>query len=519
MVHFQRWKIALVIAVILLGVILSLPNLFSAERLQGLPDWLPKNQVNLGLDLQGGSHLLLEVDLNALEAEHVETLLDGIRTELRRAQIGYVNLAVKGSAATVEIRDAGRAQEARDLIARAMSDTEVTLDGNRIGVRYTQAMLQQLRSHAVDQSVEIVRRRIDEFGTKEPTIQRQGADRILVQVPGDRDPERLKRALGTVAKLTFRFVEDSVTPEDAQAGRLPPGTEALPSGERGGGFEVVQKRVMISGENLVDAQATFQDAQPVVSFRFDSVGARRFGDATRENVGRRFAIVLDNKIISAPVIREPILGGSGIISGSFTTESAQDLALLLRAGALPAPLNILEERTVGPGLGADSIEAGKIACVLAAILVMGFMIAAYGLFGLFANLALVVNVLLIIAAMSLLQATLTLPGIAGIVLTMGMAVDANVLIYERIREEARAGRGPVMAIDAGFRRAFSTILDSNLTTVLAAALLFQFGSGPVRGFAVTLTIGIIASMFTAIMLTRLMVVTWLRQRRPSAVPV
>jgi preprotein translocase subunit SecD len=276
---------------------------------------------------------------------------------------------------------------------------------------------------------------------------------------------------------------------------------------------------MVSGENLVDAQATFQDNQPVVSFRFDSVGARRFGDATRDNVGRRFAIVLDNKVISAPVIREPILGGSGIISGSFSVESAQDLALLLRAGALPAPLNILEERTVGPGLGADSIKAGGIACLIGAILVMGFMIAAYGLFGMFANLALIVNVLLIISAMSILQATLTLPGIAGIVLTMGMAVDANVLIYERIREETRNGRGPVMAIDAGFRRAFGTILDSNLTTVIAAALLFQFGTGPVRGFAVTLTIGIMASMFTAIMLTRLMVVTWLRRRRPATVPL
>jgi preprotein translocase subunit SecD len=298
---------------------------------------------------------------------------------------------------------------------------------------------------------------------------------------------------------------------------LPAGTEVLP-GERGGG-EVVQKRVMVSGENLVDAQATFQNNQPVVSFRFDSVGARRFGDATRENVGRRFAIVLDNKVISAPVIREPILGGSGIISGSFTVESAQDLALLLRAGALPAPLNILEQRTVGPGLGADSIRAGKIACALGAVLVMGFMIAAYGLFGLFADLALIVNILIIIAAMSVLQSTLTLPGIAGIVLTMGVAVDANVLIYERIREEARASRGPVTAIDAGFRRALATIIDTHLTTVIAAALLFQFGTGPVRGFAVTLTIGIISSLFTAFMLTRLMVVMWLRKRRPSVVPV
>lgn len=517
MVKFETWKIWMVLATILACVIVSLPNLFSSERLQSMPSWFPKNQVNLGLDLQGGSHLLLEVDLAALEAEHLETLLDSIRVALRRAQIGYTNLAAKGGAVSVEIRDPAQAENARGLMEQAANGLDITVNGPVITAKYNQATLDQLRNHAVDQSVEIVRRRIDEFGTKEPIIQRQGSDRILVQVPGDKDPDRLKKALGTVAKLTFRFVEENVSPQDVQAGRLPPGTEILP-GERSGS-EVVQKRVMVSGENLVDAQATFQNNQPVVSFRFDSVGARRFGDATRENVGRRFAIVLDNKVISAPVIREPILGGSGIISGSFTVESAQDLALLLRAGALPAPLNILEQRTVGPGLGADSIRAGKIACALGAVLVMGFMIAAYGLFGLFADLALVVNILIIIAAMSVLQATLTLPGIAGIVLTMGVAVDANVLIYERIREEARASRGPVTAIDAGFRRAFATIVDTHLTTVIAAVLLFQFGTGPVRGFAVTLTIGIISSLFTAFMLTRLMVVTWLKRRRPSAVPV
>jgi protein-export membrane protein SecD len=517
MVQFEKWKIWMVVAIIVGCIIVSLPNLFSPERLQSMPSWFPKNQVNLGLDLQGGSHLLLEVDLNALEAEHLETLVDSVRVALRRAQIGYTNLAAKGGAVSVEIRDPAQVETARALIEQAANGLDITVNGPVITLKYNQTTLDQLRSHAVDQSVEIVRRRIDEFGTKEPIIARQGADRILVQVPGDKDPDRLKKALGTVAKLTFRFVEENVSPQDAQAGRLPAGTEALP-GERGGS-EVVQKRVMVSGENLVDAQATFQNNQPVVSFRFDSVGARRFGDATRENVGRRFAIVLDNKVISAPVIREPILGGSGIISGSFTVESAQDLALLLRAGALPAPLNILEQRSVGPGLGADSIRAGKIACALGAVLVMGFMIAAYGLFGLFADLALVVNILIIIAAMSLLQSTLTLPGIAGIVLTMGVAVDANVLIYERIREEARASRGPVTAIDAGFRRALATIIDTHLTTVIAAVLLFQFGSGPVRGFAVTLTIGIISSLFTAFMLTRLMVVMWLRKRRPSVVPV
>ena len=517
MVQFEKWKIWMVVAIIVGCIIVSLPNLFSAERLQSMPSWLPKNQVNLGLDLQGGSHLLLEVDLNALEAERLESLVDSIRVALRRAQIGYTNLAAKGGAVAVEIRDSAQVETARGLIEQAANGLDINVNGPVITAKYNQATLDLQRNHAVEQSVEIIRRRIDEFGTKEPIIARQGADRILVQVPGDKDPDRLKKALGTVAKLTFRFVEENVSPQDVQAGRLPAGTEVLP-GERGGG-EVVQKRVMVSGENLVDAQATFQNNQPVVSFRFDSVGARRFGDATRENVGRRFAIVLDNKVISAPVIREPILGGSGIISGSFTVESAQDLALLLRAGALPAPLNILEQRTVGPGLGADSIRAGKIACALGAVLVMGFMIAAYGLFGLFADLALIVNILIIIAAMSVLQSTLTLPGIAGIVLTMGVAVDANVLIYERIREEARASRGPVTAIDAGFRRALATIIDTHLTTVIAAALLFQFGTGPVRGFAVTLTIGIISSLFTAFMLTRLMVVMWLRKRRPSVIPV
>jgi preprotein translocase subunit SecD len=372
----------------------------------------------------------------------------------------------------------------------------------------------------VQQSLEIVRRRIDETGTREPSVQRQGDRRIMVQLPGLRDPERIKRLLGKTAKLTFRFVDENVA---ADASRLPPGTEVLTSDELDPYGKprryVVKKRVMVSGDTLTNAAATFQQGQPVVSFTFDSVGAKRFADATRDNVGKIFAIVLDNKVISAPVIREPILGGRGVISGHFTVQGAQDLALLLRAGALPAPLKILEERTVGPGLGADSIRAGKIASVLGMVAVVVFMALAYGLFGLFANVALLVNMVLILAALSGLQATLTLPGIAGIVLTIGMAVDANVLIFERIREEERAGRGPVTAIDAGYRRAMTTIVDSNLTTLIAAVLLFQFGTGPVKGFAVTLAIGLITSMFTAIMLTRLMVVTWLRRRRPRSLAI
>jgi protein-export membrane protein SecD len=395
-----------------------------------------------------------------------------------------------------------------------------TSDTGDVRIAFTEQMLRERTADVLSRSVEIVRRRIDETGTREPSIQREGDTRILVQLPGLRDPERIKSLLGKTAKLTFRFVDDEVRPG---VDPVPAGSELLPvaPSERSGGEKelVVRKRVMVSGDTLVDAQATFQNNAPVVSFRFDTTGAKRFGDATRDNVGKRFAIVLDNQVISAPVIREPILGGSGVISGQFTVQQVQDLSLLLRAGALPAPLTIIEERTVGPGLGADSIAAGKIASILGMAFVVIFMAITYGLFGLLADVALLVNLVLILAALSALQATLTLPGIAGIVLTIGMAVDANVLIFERIREEVRSGRGPVSAIDAGYKRALTTIVDSNLTTLIAAVLLFQFGTGPVKGFAVTLTIGLVTSMFTAIMLTRLLVVFWLRQRRPQALPI
>ena len=368
------------------------------------------------------------------------------------------------------------------------------------------------------QSIEIIRRRIDETGTKEPTIQRQGQDRILVQLPGVDNPEHVKALLGRTAKLTFQLVDTSANLEDARRGRLPPGDEILPAQDDrsgGPGQYVVRKRVMVGGDMLVDAQATFHDNEPVVSFKFDSVGARRFGDATRENVGKPFAIVLDNKVISAPVIREPILGGSGIISGSFTAQSASDLALLLRAGALPAPITILEERTVGAQLGADSIQAGTIASIVAVVLVIVFMVLFYGLFGVFADIALFFNLCLMLAVLSLLGATLTLPGIAGIALTMGMAVDANVLIYERIREELRSGRTMLSSLEAGFNRAFGTILDSHITTLVAGILLYWLGSGPVKGFAVTLSIGVLTSLFSAILVTRLQIVAWVRCTRQS----
>jgi len=521
MVHFPRWQLILVLAVLLLGAGFAAPNLLSRQAAEALPDWLPKEQVNLGLDLQGGSHLLLEVDLEAVAREQLDNLVDALRIDLRRARIGYTVLGVDGNSVTFTVRDPASLEEARQIARDAASDILIDVSENgTFRITFTEQALDARRSSVVEQSIEIVRRRIDETGTREPAIQRQGDERILVQLPGVRDPERIKSLLGKTAKLTFRFVDETAVPD---AARVPAGSEVLPSDEPDSAGTpiryVVKKRVMVGGDTLTDAAATFQDGQPVVSFSFDPVGAKRFADATQENVGKLFAIVLDDKVISAPVIREPILGGRGIISGRFTVQEAQDLALLLRAGALPAPLKILEERTVGPGLGADSVQAGKIASILGLVFVVIFMAAAYGLFGVMADVALIANLILILAVLSGLQATLTLPGIAGIVLTIGMAVDANVLIFERIREEARSGRGPVSAIDAGYKRAMTTIIDSNLTTLIAALLLFQFGTGPVKGFAVTLAIGLVTSMFTAIMLTRLLVVTWLRRRRPQALAI
>jgi preprotein translocase subunit SecD len=521
MLHFERWKIAVILAILLVGFGLAVPNVLRQDTLEALPSWLPNQTVNLGLDLRGGSYLLVEVEVDAVVREQLDALVDGIRIELRQAGIGYTGLGLEGGRAVVTIRDRSQVQAALDAVREIDPTLEVEeLDG-RLSIGVSEQTLDERRKSAVDQSIEIVRRRIDETGVREPTIQRQGDDRILIQLPGIDDPERMKDLLGTTAKMTFHLVDSRVVPG---VDPVPAGSRTLPSdsevdSQGNPRTYVVGKRVVVSGDLLVDAQPTFQDNQPVVSFRFDSVGARKFGDATRDNVGQQLAIVLDNKVISAPTIREPITGGSGVISGSFTVQSASDLALLLRAGALPAPLTILEERTVGPGLGADSIRAGEIASVIGLIFVAGFMVVIYGLFGLAANVALLANIVLILGALSGLQATLTLPGIAGIVLTIGMAVDANVLIFERIREESQRGRGPVTATDAGFRRALITIWDSNLTTLIAGILLFQFGSGPVKGFAVTLSIGIITSMFTAIMVTRLLLVMWLRRWRPSVLPI
>lgn len=525
MVNYARWSMVLTVLVCLFGLIFTAPNFFSKGEDGTLPGWLPQKQLNLGLDLQGGSHLLLEVEVDEVIRETLETTVSTIREGLRNARrngprIGYTGLSVRGNSVVFKLRDPADIERAR----AALEDVDPTLtlkvsDEGDFSLTMSDDAIIERSSSAVEQSIEIVRRRVDETGTSEPTIQRQGEERILVQLPGLRDPERLKRLLGRTAKLTFHMVDASVSAQDAQAGRIPAGSQVLPDQDNPGATLVVRRKVEVGGERLTNAQPSFQDGQPVVSFTFDSVGARIFGDLTQQSVGQRLAIVLDNRVVSAPRIQSPILGGSGIITGQFTVQGVQDLALLLRAGALPAPLAILEERTVGPGLGADSIAAGKIAATIGLVLVVIFMAASYGLFGLMANVALAMNIALIIAVLSTLQATLTLPGIAGIVLTIGMAVDANVLVFERIREEVRAGRTPISAIDAGYKRALTTIIDANLTTLIASILLFQFGTGPIRGFAVTLSIGVVSSMFTAIMLTRLLVVLWLKRTKPQTLSV
>ncbi|CAA7615945.1 protein translocase subunit SecD [Magnetospirillum sp. UT-4] len=522
MLHFPKWKIVTVLVVALAGLIWSSPNLFPRETTDQMPGWL--QPVSLGLDLQGGSYLLLEVDTGYVVREHLSSLVESLRTLLRKERARYADLGVAGKdAVKVRLLEPADRERLRADLRKLDPDAGVEVgDDGTFWFRYTEQALNKRINAAVDQSIEIVRRRVDELGTREPSIQRQGADRIVVQLPGVKDPDRIKALLGKTAKLTFHLVDDSTTPEEAARGRIPPGSMLLPATESERGMPaqvVVRKRVEVGGDLLTDSQATFQDGRPVVSFRFSAAGGKKFGDTTRENVAKQLAIVLDEKVISAPRINEPILGGSGIISGSFTIKEAQDLALLLRAGALPAPLQVLEERTVGPDLGADSIRAGAIACIIGLILVVVFMVVIYGTLGVLADVALVLNLVLLLGLLSMLGATLTLPGIAGIVLTMGMAVDANVLIYERIREELRGGRTILSAVQAGFDRAFSTILDANLTTLAAAALLFQFGTGPIRGFAITLSLGLISSMFTAIMVTRLMVALWIKWRRPKALPL
>lgn len=548
MLNVSRWRYWAVIIVTILGIVWALPNAMPQSMRDTLPGFLPKNGINLGLDLQGGSHLMFEVDKNAVFKQRLETVADDMTGALRGVQkigdtgpkkspIGFSGKAVTpdGSAINVTITNPSEVQEAIKRINAlgqpvdglsgqvATSDLILNSNGAQITITLSEEAKIAMTRHAVTQSIEVIRRRIDETGTKEPSITRQGTERIVVQAPGESDPEKLKKLIGQTAKLTFQMVDHSVTMEEAQSGRIPPGSVLLeqPS-QPSEPFVLVKRRAVVSGENLIDARPSFDSQRgiPVVSFRFDGAGSRLFGRASTDNVGKRFAIVLDDKVISAPVIQEPILGGTGQISGNFTVESANELSTLLRAGALPAPLKILSQRSVGAELGKDAVDAGAKAGVLAMAAVIVFMLLAYGfVFGGIAIISLIVNVVLIFAAMGTVGATLTLPGIAGLVLTLGMAVDANVLIYERMREEFAAGRSLALALDAGFNRAVLTIIDANVTTLLAAILLFYFGAGPVRGFAWTLSIGVLTSVFTAVLVTQVLVAIWFKTQKPKKLPI
>jgi protein-export membrane protein SecD len=529
MLRFAPWRVASIVALVVAAILLVVPSFLSPATLTGLqkslPSFLPARAIVLGLDLQGGAHVLLEVDSPSVTKAQVEALRDDVRGKLREARISIAGgISMQPRGVQVRIADAAERDKALPLLEQLNQpignaiigasghtlDYNVTGDG-AIQVTLTDAAINDKVRRAVSQSIEVLRRRVDALGTTEPNIQQQGTDRVLVEVPGLQDTTRLKEILGTTAKLEFRLVADPGDP--------PNEVDNLPQ-QNGGGTLPVQKRVMVQGEDLVDAQAAFdQNGAPDVNFRFNLRGGQKFGEVTSQNVGRPFAIVLDGKVISAPRILGPITGGSGVITGNFSVEEADNLAVLLRAGALPAKLTVVEERTVGPGLGQDSIDAGKRAAMVGGILVVVYMLTTYGIFGVFADLALAVHILFIFASMALLGATLTLPGIAGVVFTIGMAVDSNVLIYERIREESHLGRSVISALDAGFKRAFATIIDSNVTMFVAAVILYLFGSGPVRGFAVSLGLGILTSVVTAVTMTRMMIALWYRSRRPTKLPI
>jgi SecD/SecF fusion protein len=531
MLRFPAWKITSILLMTAFALLLIVPSLLSPDHREALishlPKWVPARTLVLGLDLQGGSHVLLEVDSNSVVKTLVDNLRDSVRRTLREEKVsitGGIGVLPRG----VQLRIPDPAERARAMpklrqlaatfgsgitdSARAPAFDVTENDNGLIQFTVTDAGVDSKVRRAVEQSIEVLRRRVDALGTTEPNIQRQGVDRILVEVPGLQDTSKLKEILGTTAKLEFRLV--------AEPGADPADVEPLDQVDNPGKLPV-EKRVMVQGEDLTDAQPGFDSRtqEPVVNFRFNIRGGQRFGEVTSENVGKLFAIILDGKVISAPRILGPITGGSGQISGHFTVESANNLSILLRAGALPAKLTIVEERTVGPGLGQDSIDAGKRAAYVGAALVAFYMLITYGIFGVFANIALAVHVSFIFAGLVLLGATLTLPGIAGIVLTIGMAVDANVLIYERIREEAHLGRSIVSALDAGFKRAFATIVDSNVTMFVAAAILYFLGSGPVRGFAVSMALGILTSIVTAVTMTRMMIALWYRYKRPVKLPI
>ena len=543
MLQIALWKRVIIWMLCIGGLLIALPNAFYSrvetfndakllnETSDKWPSFLPSSLVNLGLDLRGGAHLLAEVQVSDVYEQRMAALWPDVRDILRaeRSKIGTIRLQ-KGKSDELRIKlsnptEIGTGINLLKALAKPVSsvggigklDLDVVSEDDEIIVRLSDAERRATDDRTMQQALEIIRRRIDEVGTREPTIQRQGSERILIQVPGIGSASELKQLIGTTAQLTFQPVIAARVNAQSLAGS---GQELLPALDDPSEFYLLDAGAVVTGEELVDAQPSFdQNGRPAVNFRFNPSGARKFGDYTAENIGTPFAIVLDNEVISAPTIQSHIPGGSGIITGSFTIEESTELAILLRAGALPAGLTFLEERTIGPELGADSIQAGKVACVVAFGAVLVFMAASYGLFGLFANVALLINVGLIFGLLSGIGATLTLPGIAGIVLTIGMAVDANVLIFERIREELVSAKGPARAIELGYEKAMSAILDANITTFIAAVILFVMGSGPVRGFSITLGLGIITSVFTAIFVTRLLIVMWFERRRPKAIEV
>ncbi|MEK7802311.1 MAG: protein translocase subunit SecD, partial [Pseudomonadota bacterium] len=486
MTYIPLWKRVLVITTILLSFAYCLPNLVGSSGrewlTQNLPSWMPTKSVSLGLDLQGGSYILLQADIAGVVKQHTEDAVAAIRTDLRKENIAFKSVEAVESGIKIVTESSDKIEDVRNIVRKTDPTFVLTSDQNILSAMYDEKALKTIRDQTMAQSIEIVNRRVNESGTKEPIIQRQGDDRILVQLPGINDPEQVKHLLGKTAKLTFHLV--SMSDDDPSVRKVPMRdnpTQLLP----------LNRRPLLTGDMLDSAHPDFQDGAPVVSFRLNAVGARRFCEVTHDNIGKPFAVVLDNEIITAPRINDAICGGSAVISGSFTTKESAELAVLLRAGALPTSLAVIEERSVGPSLGNDSVEAGKTATIGAFILIVAFMILSYDLFGVFASIALFINMVMIISLLSVLQATLTLPGIAGIILTMGMAVDANVLIFERIREEFRSGRSIVSAMDTGFEKAMSSIIDSNLTTLISGIVLYVVGTGPIKGFAVTMSMGIL----------------------------
>jgi protein-export membrane protein SecD len=528
MLYFARWKILAILLTVLAGFVVALPNFLTSEQLKSWPSFLPKWQMPLGLDLRGGAHMLLAMDTKELTTDWLTTVRDDSRKQLREAKIGFSAVGLQGDEVKITLvkpEDAENAvKELRKLIQPlgnplfGTSGEDLTVSdagGGNIILKPTAAGLTQRISNATGAAIETINRRVNGLGVAESTVIRQGADRILIQFPGLQDTSQLKAIIGQTAKLTFHAVHPTVTAEEAKTTRVPLGYKIYPSAEDANQAYVLQDSAVVSGEDLVDASQSFdsQTNEPVIAFRFNLSGARKFGKFTTENIGSPFAILLDNKVLSAPVIQTAIPSGSGQISGRFTVETANNLAIQLRSGSLPAKLTIVEERTVGPSLGADSIEAGKKAGWIGGIATVLLTVLAYGTFGVYAVIGLLVHAILILALMTLIGTTLTLPGIAGFILTIAMAVDANVLIYERIREELRAGKTAIAAIDAGFSRAIVTIIDSQLTTLAAAVIMFWLGSGPIRGFAVTLALGIVTSVFAAVTITRLLVAMWLKNAK------